>query len=325
MMRMNTMIAGLVAAASMTVLGQAVADVDPNLPGYQAVSGVSGNLTSMGSDTLNNLMTLWAEEFNNHYPNVNIQIQGAGSGTAPTALTEGTANFGPMSRAMRDSEIAAFEETYGYPPTMVRVGIDTIAVFVNRDNPIEGLTLEQVDAIFSSTRRCGHGEDITRWGQVGLEGAWANRDITLYSRNAVSGTYGFFRQHALCDGDFKDSINEQPGSASVVQGVTESLNGIGYSGIGYQTAGVRAIPVARDENAVMAEPNAENAASGDYPLARFLYVYVNNHPEQGMPPAQREYLRMVLSREGQDVVVRDGFIPLPEAVAAQERAKLGLD
>ncbi len=324
-MRMNKTIAGVVAAASMTVLGQAVADVDPNLPDYQPVSGVSGNLTSIGSDTLNNLMTLWAEDFNSFYPNVNVQIQGAGTSTAPPALAEGTSNFGPMSRAMRDSEEASFEEAHGYPPTLVRVAIDLLAVYVNRDNPIEGLTIPQVDAIFSSTRRCGYGEDITRWGQVGLEGAWANRDITLYSRNAVSGTYGYFRQHALCDGDFKDSINEQPGSASVVQGVTESLNGIGYSGIGYQTAGVRAIPLARDEDSVMAAPTAEMAASGDYPLARFLYVYVNNHPQDGMPPSQSEFLRMVLGKQGQEVVVRDGFIPLPEAVASQEREKLGLN
>ncbi len=324
-MRMNKTIAGVVAAASMTVLGQAVADVDPNLPEYQPVSGVSGNLTSIGSDTLNNLMTLWAEDFNSFYPNINVQIQGAGTSTAPPALAEGTANFGPMSRTMRDSEQASFEEAHGYPPSLVRVGIDTIAVFVNRDNPIEGLTIPQVDAIFSSTRRCGYGEDITRWGQVGLEGAWANRDITLYSRNAVSGTYGFFRQHALCDGDFKDSINEQPGSASVVQGVTESLNGIGYSGIGYETAGVRAIALARDEDSVMAEPNAEMAASGDYPLARFLYVYVNNHPQDGMPPSQAEFLKMVLSKQGQEVVLRDGFIPIPAVVAEQERERLGLN
>ncbi|MCC5809620.1 MAG: phosphate ABC transporter substrate-binding protein PstS family protein [Ectothiorhodospiraceae bacterium] len=324
-MRMNKMLTGVVAAASLTVLGQAVADVDPNLPAYEAVSGVSGNLTSIGSDTLNNLMTLWAEDFNSFYPNINVQIQGAGTSTAPPALAEGTSNFGPMSRTMRDSEEASFEEAHGYPPTMVRVAIDLLAVYVNRDNPIEGLTIPQVDAIFSSTRRCGHGEDINRWGQVGLEGAWSNRDITLYSRNAVSGTYGYFRQHALCDGDFKDSINEQPGSASVVQGVTESLNGIGYSGIGYQTAGVRAIPLARDEDSRLAEPTAENAASGDYPLARFLYVYVNNHPQNGMPPSQSEFLKMVLSKEGQEVVVRDGFIPMPEAVARQEREKLGLN
>ncbi|ADC71472.1 phosphate binding protein [Thioalkalivibrio sp. K90mix] len=302
----------------------ASAEVDADIPAYEAVSGISGNLSSIGSDTLNNLMTLWAEEFQNFYPNVNVQIQGAGTSTAPPALTEGTADFGPMSRMPRDSEHAEFEQRHGYEMTAVPVAIDTIAVYVNRDNPIEGLTIEQVDAIFSSTRRCGGAEDITRWGQVGLDGSWENRDITLYSRNAVSGTYGFFRQHALCDGDFKDAINEQPGSASVVQGVSESLNGIGYSGIGYMTSGVRAVPLGENEGEYY-EPTADNASSGDYPLARFLYVMVNKHPEDGLTPRAAEFLRMVLSKEGQEVVVRDGFIPLPAAVAERERKNLGLE
>ncbi|QIT54642.1 phosphate ABC transporter substrate-binding protein PstS family protein [Aquisalimonas sp. 2447] len=314
----------LTASALALAAATASADVDPDLPSYSGVSGISGNLSSQGSDTLNNLMTLWAEEFNDVYPNVNIQIEGAGSSTAPTALAEGTANFGPMSRQMRESEIQTFEEAHGYPPTLVRTAIDTIAVFVNRDNPIEGLTLPQVDAIFSETRRCGHPEDITTWGQVGLDGSWEDRDFTLYSRNAVSGTYGYFREHALCDGDFKDAINEQPGSASVVQGVTESLNGIGYSGIGYRTSGVRAISLGQEDGELF-EPNAENAVSGDYPLARFLYVYVNKDPNEDLPPIEREFLRLVLSAEGQQVVVRDGFIPLPESAASRARAELGID
>lgn len=315
-------VAGLAAGG---VQAQTV-EVDPNLPEYERVSGISGNVTSIGSDTLNNLMTLWAEEFNDFYPNVNIQIQGPGSSTAPPALVEGTANFGPMSRDMRDSEIAEFEQRYGYAPTMVPVAIDMVAVFVNRDNPIEGMTIPEVDAAFSSTRRCGAPEDITRWGDLGLEGSWANRDITVYSRNAVSGTYGFFRENALCDGDYKNSVNEQPGSASVVQGVATSLNGIGYTGIGYQTSGVRVVPLRRQQDGEgYYEPTAENAETGDYPLARFLYVAVNRHPERGLAPREREFLRMVLSREGQQVTVRDGFIPLPEAVAARQRERLGLE
>ncbi|BAU57696.1 phosphate ABC transporter [Halorhodospira halochloris] len=310
-----------ITSAALLASGHAIA-VDDDLPRYERVSGISGNLGSMGSDTLNNLMTLWAEEFNDFYPNVSIEIEGAGSGTAPVALSEGTANFGPMSRSMRSSEIQDFEDSHGYEPTKVRVAIDTIAVFVNRDNPIEGLTLDQVDGIFSETQRCG-GYNKTRWGDVGLDGAWNNRDFTLYSRNAVSGTYGFFREHALCDGDFKDAINEQPGSASVVQGVSESLNGIGYSGIGYKTSGVRAIPLGEEEGEYY-EPTGENAVSGNYPLARFLYVYVNKHPNDGLPPLEREFLRLVLSKEGQEVVNRDGFIPLPAAAAQREKERLGL-
>ncbi|GAB4172032.1 MAG: phosphate ABC transporter substrate-binding protein PstS [Wenzhouxiangellaceae bacterium] len=299
-------------------------EVDPALPDYEPVSGVSGNLSSIGSDTLNNLMTLWAEEFARIYPNVNIQIQGAGSSTAPPALTEGTANFGPMSRLMRSSEIQAFEERFGYPPTAVGTAIDVLAVYVNKDNPIECMSIPEVDAVFSVSRRCGYPDDITRWGQLGLEGAWANRDFTIYSRNAVSGTYGFFKDVALCGGDFKPGINEQPGSASVVQGVTESLNGIGYSGIGYITSGVKAINLARETGGQCVAPNAENAISGAYPMSRLLYVYVNKAPDRPLPPLEREFLRMVLSKRGQQVVVRDGYIPLPAKVALRFREQLGL-
>jgi phosphate transport system substrate-binding protein len=307
------------------VSGQASGVVDPAIPGYTRASGVSGNLSSVGSDTLNNLMTLWSEDFRGHYPNVNIQVQGAGTSTAPPALTEGTSNFGPMSRAMRQTETQAFEKRHGYPPTLVPVAVDVLAVYVHRDNPIQGLTIQQVDAIFSSTRRCGGPADITRWGQLGMTGAWANRDFTLYSRNAVSGTYGFFKENALCDGDFKPSINEQPGSASVVQGVTNSINGIGYSGIGYITPGVRAIPLSRKQGEPFKEASATNAADGSYPLARFLYLAVNKHPNRPLSPLEAEFLKMVLSKPGQEAVVRDGYIPLPLAVVQRERKTLGLN
>ena len=319
------LVVGLAASTIFSASAYAAAPkVDPALPEYQRASGVSGNFSSIGSDTLNNLMTLWAEEYARHYPNVNIQIQGAGSSTAPPALTEGTANYGPMSRAMKSSEIQAFENKYGYKPTAVPVAIDVLAVYVNKDNPIQGMTLAQVDAIFSATRRCAHKEDITRWGQLGLTGAWANRDFTLYSRNAVSGTYGYFKENALCNGDFKPSINEQPGSASVVQGVTESINGIGYSGIGYITSGVRAVPLAKEAGQPFAPADAEHAADGSYPMARFLYVYVNKHPNREMAPMDREFFKLVLSKQGQEVVVKDGYIPLPAAVAKRELEKLGL-
>ncbi|MDT8448857.1 MAG: phosphate ABC transporter substrate-binding protein PstS family protein [Wenzhouxiangellaceae bacterium] len=323
MMKFRQFAAGLVLAAGVAPVGAQV-EVDPNLPEYEPVSGVSGNLSSIGSDTLNNLMTLWAEEFANIYPNVNIQIQGAGSSTAPPALTEGTANFGPMSRLMRSSEIQAFEDRFGYPPTPVGTAIDTIAVIVNKDNPLACASIPEVDAVFSVGRRCGHAEDITRWGDLGLKGAWGNRDFTLYSRNAVSGTYGFFKDNALCGGDFKPGINEQPGSASVVQGVTESLNGIGYTGIGYMTSGVKALELSRETGGECVEPNAETAVTGEYPLSRMLYVYVNKKPNAPLAPLEREFFRLVLSKRGQQVVVRDGYIPLPAPVAERIRRQLGL-
>lgn len=314
----------LVATVALVTSGSALAaaKLDPKLPTYKPTSGVSGNLSSVGSDTLANLMTLWAEEFKRVYPNVNIQIQAAGSSTAPPALTEGTSNLGPMSRKMKSKELQKFEDKYGYKPTAFRVALDALAVFVNKDNPIKGLTIPQVDAIFSSTRKCGYPEDITRWGQLGLTGAWVNRKIQLYGRNSVSGTYGYFKKHALCKGDYKPTVNEQPGSASVVQSVSASLNGIGYSGIGYVTTGVRAVPLAKKPGQPFVAATPEQALRGKYPLARFLYIYVNKAPNKPLPPLEREFIKLVLSRQGQKVVVKDGYIPLPAKVIKKELAKL---
>lgn len=297
--------------------------LDDNLPEYKKVSGISGNVSSVGSDTLANMMTFWAEDFKRTYPNVNVQIQAAGSSTAPPALTESTSNLGPMSRKMKMREIEAFQKRYGYKPTRVRVAIDALAVFVHKDNPLEGLTIAQVDAVFSNNRKCGAAKDVDRWGDLGLSGAWTGKDVQLYGRNSVSGTYGYFKKKALCKGDFKNSVNEQPGSASVVQSVSASLNGIGYSGIGYRTSGVRALPLAKKGQAFI-EANMDNAISGKYPLSRYLYVYVNKHPNKPLPPMEAEFLKMILSKTGQAIVEKDGYIPLPNKVVAKEFKKLGL-
>lgn len=307
-------IAGGLAAALFG--GQAAAEpkLDPNLPTYSKASGVSGNISSVGSDTLANLMTLWAEEYKRLYPNVNIQIQAAGSSTAPPALTEGTSNLGPMSREMKDKEIEAFQRRFGYKPTPIKVAIDALAVFVHKDNPIKGMTIPEVDAVFSATRKCGHDENVTKWGQLGVSGALAGRDVQLYGRNSVSGTYGYFKKKALCKGDFKNTVNEQPGSASVVQSVSTSMNAIGYSGVGYKTSGVRTVPLAKKEGGEYVDATPENALAGKYPLSRFLYIYVNKHPNKPLPPLEREFIKMVLSRQGQQVVVKDGYIPLPASV-----------
>lgn len=296
--------------------------VDSALTDYQRASGVSGNLSSVGSDTLANLMSLWTEAFKRNYPNVNIQVQAAGSSTAPPALTEGTGNLGPMSRKMKSKETTAFEKKHGYKPTPIRVAIDALAVYTHKDNPVKGMTIAQVDAVFSSTRKCGYESDITRWGDLGLEGGWKGRDIQIFGRNSVSGTYGYFKKKGLCKGDYKNTVNEQPGSASVVQSVTASINAIGYSGIGYKTAGVKTIPLAKKAGKPFVEATADNVINGTYPLSRFLYVYVNKHPNKPLPPLEREFLKLVLSKIGQEVVVKDGYIPLPAKVAEKELAKL---
>ncbi|MBB5188412.1 phosphate transport system substrate-binding protein [Zhongshania antarctica] len=298
--------------------------VDSALSDYTIVSGVSGNLSSAGSDTLANLMTLWGEDFKRNYPNINIQIQAAGSSTAPPALTEGTSNIGPMSRKMKDKELESFETKFGYKPTAIPVAIDALAVFVHKDNPLQGMTMAQVDAVFSSTHKCGHSANVNTWGGLGMTGGWTARDIQMFGRNSVSGTYGYFKEEALCKGDFKNGVNEQPGSASVVQSVSTSINGIGYSGIGYKTSSVRALPLAKDDKSRFVEANAENATNGSYPLSRFLYVYVNKAPNKPLAPLEREFIKLVLSKQGQEVVVKDGYIPLPASVVTKIKAKLEL-
>jgi phosphate transport system substrate-binding protein len=286
--------------------------IDPALPTYKAVSGVSGNLNSMGSDTLNNLMTLWAEGFKKAYPNVNVQIEGKGSSTAPPALIEGTAQIGPMSRPMKAEEIDSFEKKHGYKPTEVKVAIDALAIFAHKDNPLKGVTTKQIDALFSRTRTMG-GDDISDWGQLGLD-AWKGRAISLFGRNSASGTYGFFQEHALAKGDFKATVKEQPGSSAVVQGIGADPYAIGYSGIGYMTSGVRALPVAGTDG-VFYEASYENSLSGDYPLARFLMVYVNKKPGQSLDPLTLEFIKFVVSKEGQAIVEKDGYFPMPAEVA----------
>jgi len=312
--RIASILSASVLGVSLIASTATAVTVDKGIPEYKPTSGISGNFSSVGSDTLANLMTLWAESFKRSYPNVNIQIQAAGSSTAPPGLTEATSNIGPMSRKMKDKEIAAFEDRYGYKPTAIPVAIDALAVYVNKDNPVKGMSIADVDAIFSSTRKCGGKEDVSKWGSLGLTGNWMKRDIQVFGRNSVSGTYGYFKKKALCKGDYKNSVNEQPGSASVVQAVTTSMNGIGYSGIGYKTSGVRAVPLTKKVGGKYIEATAANAVTGKYPLSRFLYVYVNKHPNKPLAPLEREFIKLVLSQQGQEIVIKDGYIPLPEKV-----------
>ncbi|MCA1933621.1 MAG: PstS family phosphate ABC transporter substrate-binding protein [Calditerrivibrio sp.] len=298
--------------------------VDKALEPYKKVKGVTGNIKSVGSDTMNNLMTLWAEKYMSSYPNVKIEIEGKGSSTAPAALISGTAHFGPMSREMKGKEIDDFEKKYGYKPTGLRTSIDMLAVYVNKDNPVKCLSMEEVDAIFSKTRKRGYPKDITKWGDLGLTGEWADKPISLYGRNSASGTYGYFKEHVFNNGDYKDSVKEQPGSSSVVQGVTSDKYAIGYSGIGYKTAGVRAVPLSAKKDGKCIEADAAHAYTGEYPLARFLYVYVNYKPGSTLDPLRAEFIKMIFSKNGQEVVVKDGYFPITKKIADVELAKVGL-
>ncbi len=285
---------------------------------------LSGNLSSVGSDTLANLMALWAQDFSQHYPNVNLQLQAAGSSTAPTALAAGAAQLGPMSRPMKAAEVSAFEHRYGYAPLAVPVAVDALVVLVHQDNPLRGLNLQQLDQIFSATRRCGENTPIHHWGELGLQGSWRQRALQRFGRNSASGTYGYFKLRALCGGDFMARVNELPGSASVVQAVAGSLNGIGYASIGFRASGVRLLPLAESGDRYVA-PNETNVRNGSYPLARYLYIYINKAPDQPLEPLTAAFLDRVLSSQGQDLVNHDGYLPLPPETLRKTRTLLGLE
>ncbi len=315
------LLGGLVCGIPSAYADEAIT-LDPALKAYVKVSGVSGNVNSIGSDTLNNLMTLWAEGFRKQYPNVKIQIEGKGSSTAPPALIEGTAQLGPMSRAMKNTEIDAFERKFRYKPTAFPVAIDALAVYVNKDNSVKGLTMAQVDAIFSKSRRWGHNENIQVWKQAGSADGLGDSPISIYGRNSASGTYGFFKEHALKNGDFKDEVKEQPGSASVVQSVSEDQAGIGYSGIGYLTSNVRAVPLAEKDGMPYKEASQQNADDGSYPLWRHLYLYINKVPDKPLDPIVKEFIKFIYSKEGQKVVIKDGFFPLKAEMIEKEIKRL---
>ncbi|MFO1052374.1 MAG: phosphate ABC transporter substrate-binding protein [Planctomycetota bacterium] len=321
---MNILLRIAPVAAVLAATLSAQTQIDRHIPAYTRAEGVSGNIKSVGSDTMNNLMTRWAEGFNKLYPNVGVEIEGKGSSTAPPALIEGSASFGPMSREMKSKEQDDFVKKFGYPATKLIVGVDMLAVYVNKDNPIAktGLTLDQVDAVFSKSRRAGYASDIRTWGDLGLTGEWADKPISIFGRNSASGTYGFFKEHVMGNGDFKDEVKEMPGSSSVVQGVASDKYAIGYSGIGYITADVRAVPLGKNKDTiVVATP--ENVRK--YPLARPLIVYVNHKPNGQLDPLRREFVRYVFSAEGQTAVVQDGYLPLPFQACLASLNAVGLD
>ena len=321
---MRGRLALVVSCAVLLRVDTAMADtqVEAKIAAYQKVSGIAGNLSAIGSDTLNNVMSNWAEGFRKEYPSVQVQVEGKGSSTAPPALIAGTAQLAPMSREMKADELDAFEKKFGYPPTQIRVAIDALAIYVQKDNPIEKITLAQADAVFSKSRRCGAPASIENWGDLGVKGALASQPIRLYGRNSASGTYGYFKEVALCGGDYRDTVKEQPGSSAVVQGVTEDKQGMGYSGIGYRTAGVKPLSVAKDANSPYSSTDAEQVYAGKYPLSRFLYVYVNRAPGKALDPLTLEFMKFALSHQGQEEVTKDGYLPLKSATVDQELAKL---
>jgi phosphate transport system substrate-binding protein len=310
-------------AANLVAITAAIA-LDANLPAYQAVSGISGQIKSVGSDTLNNEMALWAKGFEGQYPGVKIEIEGKGSATAPPALLEGASQFAPMSRPMTKGEVDAFEKKYGYKPAHFRVAADALAIYVNKDNPILCLTLQQVDQIFSATRQGSGSRSIDTWGEAGLTGEWAAQPISIYGRNSLSGTYEFFRSTVLYNGEYKESVKQQPGSAEVVQNVADDKFAIGYSGLGYKTEGVRTVPLAAFYGAQCYDTTAEATYSRKYPVARYLYIYLNKAPDEPLDSLRAEFIKYILSKDGQTLTEEGGYFPISNEIREHDLEALGI-
>jgi phosphate transport system substrate-binding protein len=298
--------------------------LDPALPPYKASPVGDAAIKSVGSDTLGDLMRIWADEFAKLNPNVKIEVVSKGSGTAPAALLDGTAQLAPMSRPMRSEEYEPFEKKYGYHPTSLPVAVDALAVYVNKDNPIQCLTIEQLDQIFSKTHLFSGGKNVRTWGDLGLTGDWASGPVALFGRNAASGTHDTFVDSVLAHGEFKDELQEQPGSAEVVKMVSADKFAIGYSGIGYLMDGVRAVPLAATAGGKCQDTSPEATYSGAYPLARYLYIYLNKAPAKPVDPAVLEFLKYVLSGDGQRGTVKSGFYPITNATRLKDLSALGV-
>ncbi len=315
---------GMAALAANTFVASAAIALDQSLPAYRAVAAISGQIKSVGSDTLGHEMALWDKGFKELYPDVKIEIEASGSATAPPALLEGVSQFGPMSRSMTAEETGAFERKYGYPVSSFRVAVDALAVYVNKDNPVQCLAVQQLNRIFSSTRRTAAGGDIKNWGEAGLTGEWAAKPISLYGRNSISGTYEFFREMALFDGAYKTDVKQQPGSEAVVEAVAGDRFAIGYSGIGYKTDGVRTVPLALSPGGTCYDTSAEATLSGKYPFARYLRIYLNKRPSQPLDPLRAEFIKYILSKDGQIQTEKGGYYPITNEIRESELKKFGI-
>jgi phosphate transport system substrate-binding protein len=310
----------LIAAVTLADAAQSVRpSVDPALDDYERAGPIAGVVRAVGSSTLSNLLLRWSAEFHRLHPEVDVRITGGGSGTAVPALIEGRADLGPMSRPMSSAEVERFRAKFGYPPTRLTVVIDAIAVYVNKHNPLARISFRELDGIFSSTRKSGT-EPIRTWGQLGLGGEWATRNIIIKGPSPTQGIYGVFRSTVLAGGAYRLDMRPEPVASSIVQAVATEDGAIGFASHFLDAARTKTLPIARQDGGPYVLPSAEYAANGSYPLARKLFIYINRPPGTAVAPAVSEFLRFACSEQGQEIAARDGNFPLDAALAARECA-----
>jgi len=318
--------------------------VEPNhakpfagIPAYTPGASLSGHLQSVGADTMETLMRYWIADFEKIYPNIKIDMEAKASGTAGPALTEGRADLGPVAREMLPAEEQQFEKKFGYKPLAIRVAggsyrtpgkTHAITFFVNEKNPIQKLTFAQLDAMYSTTRKRGY-RQVSTWGDVGLTGEWAGKPIHLWGLILPNGIGHFLQMRLLEAGEWKSGIEERTTVGSlaaldaITMGVAKDPYAIGYAGFGNIVPGVKTVALARDAGGPFYPGTFQEVVEQRYPLSRVTYIYVNRAPGKPLDPKVREFLRFVLSSQGQGDIVKEAvFLPLPPAMVKEELAKL---
>ena len=314
------------------------AKLDPALSAYHPSTKLSGSLKMVGPDVMVNLMKLWVGKFEEVNPDVKVAIESVAPGASIAGLTDGSAQLAPAARELFPAETAPFEQKYGYQPYAIRAGVGSyrtpgktsaLAFFVNKENPIENLSMAQLDAIYSSTRRRGYKNDITTWGQLGVKGEWADKPIVAYEVKRPNGQSAFLGERVLANGEYKDGIRALPPSGAgnvfkeIVERITADRYAIGYATFADATPGVKPLGLSETEGGPYFKGTFDEVASMKYPLSRFIYIFVNRPPGKPLDRLLREFLNFVLSREGQDALVKEGFfLPLSAEFVRNERTKL---
>lgn len=290
-------------------------------PDYIKVHEAKGVIRSIGSSTVSGLVNAWADAFSKLHPGASVEVSGGGSSTATPALLNSACDIAPMSRPMNDAELAQFKQKFGYEPLRIVIAIDALAVFVHKDNPIEALSLTQLDAMFSATRKRG-GSPVDTWGDLGLTGEWAERPVQLFGFGDLTGGYALFRDLVLDGGEYSAAMKAEPGSSAIVSAAGAYRGAVGFASQYFATARTRMVPIIGDDG-VPHEPTEATCIEGSYPLARRLFIYVNKKPGEPLPPNTTEFLAYVLSRQGQATATELGMFALPPELARDQIIAIG--
>jgi phosphate transport system substrate-binding protein len=298
--------------------------LDQSLPAYRPINALTGELTIVGSDAMTQLADVWAERFKQFYPDVQIKILSASSTRSLLAVQQGQAQIGLMSREVLPEEIDAFQQAAGHEPTILVSSYERIAVLVNNQNPIQGLTLADLDALYSATRKRGRAA-IGAWGDLGVGGALARTPVNVLVRDETTGPPALVKALVLQGEDYRADAARHDSYLSLVKAVAADPSAIGFAGTTYLLKGVRPVPIAIEADQPFVAVDSEAADLGQYPLVRPQHLVVSYRGPETQTEIQREFLKYIFSDMGQEDVVTAGFQPIPGNPAKVARQAVGLD